>query len=146
MALCCCAFSTIFSTRTSAQSQAAKPDAQALSTLTVRMIGIRDSKGNLRVKLSRDSNVVEMREVEIDAKSLTAQVVFARLPQGVYAVSLFHDENLNGKLDSGFMRIPKEGYGFSNNPSKRFGLPKYEETTFVLSQPQSAIEIKLVYW
>jgi uncharacterized protein (DUF2141 family) len=73
-------------------------------------------------------------------------VVFVKLPQGVYAVSLFHDENRNGKLDSGVMRIPKEGYGFSNNPAKRFGPPKYEETTFVLSQPQYTTEIKLVYW
>ncbi len=146
MALGCCALSTIFATRTSAQTPATKPDTQVLSTLTVRMIGIRNSKGNLIVKLSRNSNVVEMREVEIDQKTLTAQAVFTRLPYGAYAVSLFHDENRNGKLDCSFLKIPTEGYGFSNNPAKRIGQPRYEETTFVLNQPQSAIEIKLVYW
>ena len=144
--LFCCALSTIFSMHAAAQTQAGESGAPATSTLTVRITGIRNAKGNLRVKLSRDSKVVEMRQVEIDAKTLTAQTVFARLPYGAYAVSLFHDENKNGELDSSFLRIPKEGYGFSNNPSKRLGAPKYEETTFMLSEPQSTTEIKLVYW
>ncbi len=141
-----CALSTIFPVRNAAQAQTPKCVTQAASTLTVRMTGIRNAKGNLHVKLSHDSKPVQMREVEIDAKTLTAQAVFDRLPYGVYAVSLFHDENKNGLLDSNFLRIPKEGYGFSNNPSKRFGLPKYEETTFMLCQPQYTTEIKLVYW
>jgi len=144
--LLCCVLSTIFSMRMLAQTQTPQFPAQATSTLTVRITGIRNPKGNLRVKLSRDANVVEVREVAIDPKTLTAQVVFAGLPQGVYAVWLFHDENLNGKLDSGFMGIPKEGYGFSNNPPKRLGAPKYAETALVLNQPQLTTEIKLIYW
>lgn len=142
--LLCCALSTMFSTRAAAQTQTAQLG--ATSTLTVRIAGIRNPKGNLIVKLSRDSNIVEMRKVEIDRKTLTAQVVYRKLPQGVYAVSLFHDENMNGKLDSSFMGIPKEGYGFSNNPPKRIGQPKYAETTFKLSQPEYTTEIELVYW
>jgi uncharacterized protein (DUF2141 family) len=144
--LLCCALSTTCTMRTAAQAQMPRPSPEATSTLTVRITGIRNANGNLQVKLSRDTNVVELRAVEIEAKTLTAQTVFARLPYGAYAVSLFHDENKNGKLDSNLLRIPKEGYGFSNNPSKRVGQPKYEETTFILNQPQQATEIKLVYW
>ena len=36
---------------------------------------------------------------------------------GNYAVQVMHDENDNNKLDTNFLGIPSEGYGFSNNPN-----------------------------
>jgi len=40
---------------------------------------------------------------------------------GKYAVSVFHDENSNGKLDTNFLGIPREGVGASNNAKGHFG-------------------------
>ena len=40
------------------------------------------------------------------------------LPAGNYAVQVMHDENENNKLDTNFMGMPIEGYGFSNNPRR----------------------------
>lgn len=54
-------------------------------------------------------------------------VMIKDLPPGKYAVSAFHDKNSNKKLDTGFFGIPKEGFGFSKNPSIHFGAPDYEE-------------------
>ncbi len=52
------------------------------------------------------------------------------LIEGVYAVAIFHDENLNSNLDTNFFGIPTEGYGFSNN-----GLfPIYNNSKFLLNQ------------
>jgi uncharacterized protein (DUF2141 family) len=128
------------------QSTPSPPPQEATSTLTVRIEGLRNAKGNIYLKLSRDSKAIETRKVEIDANTLTARTVFENLPRGAYAVSLIHDENRNEKLDTNFLGIPKEGYGFSNNPSKRMGMPKYDETTFALNQPQQAIQIHVIYW
>jgi uncharacterized protein (DUF2141 family) len=36
----------------------------------------------------------------------------------------FHDENSNGKMDTNFMGIPREGVGTSNNAKGHFGPPK----------------------
>lgn len=141
--LLCCALLTTTTSRGAAQAPAAP---QATSTLTVRITGIRNATGNLHVTLRRDANVVDERTVEIDAKSLTGQVIFEKLPQGTYAVSVIHDENMNGKLDFDSMGMPVEGYGFSNNPEKRMGPPNPEETTFPLKQAQVTTEIKLIYW
>jgi uncharacterized protein (DUF2141 family) len=116
------------------------------STLAVHIVGLRNATGNVRVKLMRDSNPVDSRVLQIDTKNLTADVVFDKLPQGVYSVSLIHDENMNGKLDSNVFGMPTEGYGFSNNPAKGFGPPKPELTTFPVKQPKCVIEIKLIYW
>jgi uncharacterized protein (DUF2141 family) len=142
--LLCCALLISFNGRLSAQSPAAPT--QSTSTLTVRVTGIRNTNGKIRLTLMRDSKFVEGREVEIDAATLSAKTVFANLPQGVYAVNLFHDENMNGKMDSNYFGMPEEGYGFSNNPAKRMGKPGFDETNFQLNQPECAIEIIMIYW
>ena len=49
------------------------------------------------------------------------------LPEGDYAVSVFLDENNNKKLDTNFMGIPKERFGFSKNPTVRFGAPSFSQ-------------------
>jgi uncharacterized protein (DUF2141 family) len=143
LSLLFCALLAMPSSRSAAQEPTAP---QAASTLTVRVTGIRNATGNLRVTLLRDANVIDVRTVEIDAKSLTGQAVFDKLPQGTYAVSVIHDENMNGKLDFDSMGMPVEGYGASNNPEKRMGPPNPAETIFSLKQPQVTTEIKLIYW
>ena len=39
---------------------------------------------------------------------------FPGIASGTYAVSVFHDENSNGKMDTNLMGIPREGVGASN--------------------------------
>jgi uncharacterized protein (DUF2141 family) len=120
--------------------------AQAVSKLTVHVTGIRNAKGNIRLVLFRDSNFVQEQEVEINAKTLTALAVFDKTPQGVYTVQLFHDENLNGKMDTNLFGMPVEGYGMSNNPKKRMSKPGFAQTNFQVNEFACAIEIKMIYW
>ena len=54
------------------------------------------------------------------------------LPAGQYAVGIFHDVNLNNKMDNNFLGLPKEQYGFSNNTRGLFGPPSFEDTAFEL--------------
>ncbi|NTW64424.1 MAG: DUF2141 domain-containing protein, partial [Chlorobiaceae bacterium] len=46
-------------------------------------------------------------------------VTFDNIPYGTYAISVFHDENSNEKLDTMIFGIPKEGVGVSNNPKMK---------------------------
>ena len=64
------------------------------------------------------------------------------LPAGTYAVQVMHDANGNDKLDTNFMGIPVEGYGFSNNPT---GLRKatFDEARFTIDDSPKAIVIRL---
>jgi len=71
--------------------------------------------------------------------------VFPALPDGVYAVSVFHDENMNERLDKNFMGVPKESYGASNNPKKKMGPPNFDEAKFQLSGTEQSVEIKLMH-
>lgn len=45
------------------------------------------------------------------------------LPPDIYAMGIFHDVNLNNKMDDNFFGVPQEQYGFSNNASVLFGPP-----------------------
>jgi uncharacterized protein (DUF2141 family) len=129
-----------------AQGTPTTTSTQATATLTVQITGLRNGKGIVSLTLYRDSKPVETRNVAIDAGTLSARTEFEKIPQGVYAVYVFHDENMNGKLDTNFMRMPLEGYGMSNNPRKRMGKPGFDETNFPVNQPECSIEIKMVYW
>ena len=54
------------------------------------------------------------------------------LPAGTYAIGIFHDVNLNNKMDNNLFGIPKEQFGFSNNARALFGPPKFEAAAFEL--------------
>ena len=54
------------------------------------------------------------------------------IPPGTYAIGVYIDENDNEKLDTNFLGIPKEQYGFSNN-ARAFGIPKFEAASFSLN-------------
>ena len=54
------------------------------------------------------------------------------LPPGTYAIGIFHDVNLNNKMDNNFLGIPVEQFGFSNNARALFGPPDFEDAAFVL--------------
>jgi uncharacterized protein (DUF2141 family) len=119
----------------------------AKCTLKVKVTGIHDTDGNVKLTLRSDPNtVVQSREVEIDGKTMTATAEFENLAPGTYGVSALHDENKNGKLDFNEVGMPVEGYGHSNNPAKRMGPPSFDETKFALSEPTTSIEIQLIYW
>jgi uncharacterized protein (DUF2141 family) len=54
------------------------------------------------------------------------------LPPGTYAIGIFHDVNLNNKMDNNFLGIPAEQFGFSNNARALFGPPDFDDAAFLL--------------
>ena len=59
-------------------------------------------------------------------------LVYRNLPAGRYAVSLFHDENGNTRLDANPAGIPTERYGFSRDARGRMGPPAFAEAAIDL--------------
>lgn len=76
-------------------------------------------------------------------KNNACRVVFKDIPNGTYAISLFHDENQNGKMDTNFIGIPKEDYGCSNNAKGFMGPPKWEDAKFKIHNESITQHIKL---
>jgi uncharacterized protein (DUF2141 family) len=70
---------------------------------------------------------------------------FENIPSGTYAVSVFHDENSNGKLDTNFLGIPREGVGASNNAKGHMGPPRFSAAEFRHSASLTALKITVNY-
>ena len=70
---------------------------------------------------------------------------FSGVPPDTYAVSVFHDENSNGKLDTNFMGIPREGVGASNDAKGHLGPPKFDAAAFHFSGGRMTLRIKINY-
>jgi len=127
---------------------------QDKSTLTIHIVGFRSAKGRINIALFRNAvgfpsdpaSAAASQRLEINPQTMSATAVFKDLPQGVYAVSVFHDENLTGKMEFDAQGIPRNGYGFSNNPDTSFGPPAPDQAKFTVDQAETTIEIKLVYW
>jgi uncharacterized protein (DUF2141 family) len=58
------------------------------------------------------------------------------LPEGRYAIKLFLDLNGNGEVDTNFLGIPKEPYGFSNNAKGTLGPPSFDAAAFTIEGPR----------
>ena len=63
----------------------------------------------------------------VEAGSVTYRYEVA---PGTYAIGIFHDANLNNRLDNYFFGVPKEQYGFSNNARGFMGPPSFEAASF----------------
>lgn len=63
----------------------------------------------------------------VEAGSVTYRYEVA---PGTYAIGIFHDVNLNNRLDNYFFGVPKEQYGFSNDARGFMGPPSFEAAAF----------------
>ena len=70
---------------------------------------------------------------------------FAPVNPGDYAISVFQDENSNGKLDRNFVGMPKEGVGASNDAKGSFGPPKFVDARFSYKGGTQELTIHMQY-
>jgi len=66
----------------------------------------------------------------IKIRKTQARCDFEDVPPGTYALAVIHDENMNGKLETNWLGIPKEGYGFSNDAKGILGAPSFAAASF----------------
>lgn len=64
----------------------------------------------------------------VRARTGEVTVSLPGLAKGRYAVAVFHDENKNGVVDTNWLGLPKEGFGFSRLSPLR--VPRFDEVSF----------------
>jgi uncharacterized protein (DUF2141 family) len=82
--------------------------------------------------------VIKIRHAE-------ARCDFLDIPPGTYALAVIHDENMNGKLDTNWLGIPTEGYGFSNKAKAGLGPPSFSAASFTYDGQDMELTISLHY-
>ena len=107
-------------------------------TVEVSVTGLRSEKGQILVCLttnrkafpdcSKDAGSVRMAVKAADAGNFAVHAPAA----GTYAIVLVHDENGNNKLDKAIF-LPREGFGFSRNPTITVGPPSFKSASFTVA-------------
>jgi uncharacterized protein (DUF2141 family) len=119
--------------------------------IEVKITGFRNSSGKAGVTLFSSEKGFPMKgelaceKLFADIEQSSCAVVLSNIPYGKYAVSVFHDENSNGKLDTNMIGMPREGVGASNNAKGKFGPPKFKDASFTLDSHKKQLSITMEY-
>jgi len=81
----------------------------------------------------------------IKIRDTQARCDFEEIAPGTYALAVIHDENMNGKLDTDWLGIPTEGYGFSNDATAALGAPSFSAASFPYDGRTLDLTISLNY-
>ena len=112
------------------------------------MTGLRSAKGVLQLCLTADaSDFPDCRKGEGIKRTFSAaspNIRFEGLAPGTYAVAIIHDANANAKLDT-TLGIPREGFGFSRNPTIGFGPPRFTAAQFAVGPGGEVQQIRMRY-
>ena len=120
-------------------------------TLIVNVAGFKNNQGRASIALFNNADAFPksldkaVKVIFAAIKNNKASASFENLSPGEYAVSVFHDENSNGKIDGNLFGIPKEGVGASNDARGHFGPPKYKDAKFAFNGTAQTINITIIY-
>jgi uncharacterized protein (DUF2141 family) len=122
----------------------------AAADLTVTVEGLASGKGKVSIGLYTKSPTwtedKPASETDVPAAQGHVSYVFKNVPPGRYAISGFHDENNNGKMDSNFIGIPKEGFFFSNDVKPGMSAPTFESCAFNVADKPVAVTMHIQHW
>lgn len=117
--------------------------------ITISIDNIRNDKGLIYFALYNcpddyNNEANHKRSGSVRPEKGSVSFTLYNLPKGVYGMSVLHDENMNKKMDFNLLGIPKEGFGFSENPGLRVGAPNFDAIKFELKE-NTSININLRY-
>jgi uncharacterized protein (DUF2141 family) len=144
------AFAFAFAVAASLVTTSVHADPPTTATLTMRL-ALRNGSGQVGCLLFQsakgfptDPNSALQRKWCSIANSESV-CPFDPIPAGTYAVACFHDENKNGKLDTGLFGIPTEGTVASNDAKGRFGPPSFDAAKFQFAASPIELRLKVNY-
>jgi uncharacterized protein (DUF2141 family) len=87
----------------------------------------------------------DAQTISVPILNRTATCDFPVSTRGAYAAVVFHDENADGRFNTNWLGLPKEGYGFSNDASISWRPPNFDEAAFKFDGGTKRITIHLKY-
>lgn len=123
-----------------------------LGKISIEIANIRSEKGLIRLALydhkdqfpNDPSRFYDFEKTFKQDGSMYLELV--DIPQGIYVISVLDDEDENDKMKFNLLRMPREGYGFSNNIKPRHKSPPYEECSFQIDKEIVYLKIEIQYF
>lgn len=122
---------------------------QAQTTLEIDIHGLRNDRGVVHLCATKKREHfpdcrADPQAYRQSVPATSHQFRLTGIDPGRYAVSIFHDQNSNAKLDT-FLGVPREGFGFSRNPVIRFGAPKFDSVGIELVPGFTRTVVRMQY-
>lgn len=123
--------------------------------LELQVDGIQSSEGRLLVLVfasgegfpdNDQAAVAQMTQslAEAQPEEGTLRLQLPDQDAGSYAVTVLHDANGNGKMDTNALGIPQEGYGVSNGAKRAMAPPRFDDAV-VDWAPGQALTVTVSY-
>ncbi len=115
--------------------------------LTVHVTGVSDAGGQLYVSVQRADQFMRQEGVagQIVPTPAAGDHSFSYdVPEGEYAVTIWHDDNGNGAFDMGADRMPEDGWAMVNGSQLR-GEPAFDQVKTVVGADGTSITLPMIY-
>tara|TARA_B100000686_G_C16711457_1_gene929402 strand:+ start:1117 stop:1527 length:411 start_codon:yes stop_codon:yes gene_type:complete len=117
--------------------------AKAFTHGTIIIGQVEHNNGYIDVKIYADKETFLKEELAVESirkKATKGQTIvpLSKIHEGIFAVVVYHDEDNDGKLKTGFFWRPKEGFAFSNNYMPK-GPPKFNKAKIFLKHGEPII-------
>ena len=110
-------------------------------SLTIKVKNLRSNDGLVGIDFF-DENQAKIKGEYIPIKNNVAIITYDKLNKGKYGVRVYHDENKNDKMDFNWLKLPKEGFGYTGE--QQLKPPKTEDMLFLLDKDKT-VEIGMMY-
>ncbi len=119
--------------------------------LYVTVTGIRAAQGLVAVTLyADDSRRFLARKGSLYVGRVPASAPSTRMcihvpGPGIYALAVYHDADSSRKINRSALGLPREGFGFSNNPPTLLGIPSFAKVRLAVPRDGTETSVRLRY-
>ena len=115
--------------------QAQEPTPAA--TLVIQVHAVSPAGGTLRLGLYDEARYPDDRSTPVASADVTAEmglttVTLTNVPPGTYAIETFQDINNNNKMDTSWLGLPQEPFGFSRDARPHLSKPDFAKVKFTV--------------
>lgn len=129
-----------------ALSLVAAVPAQA-SSLTVDLDGVRGTGGTLFVSVQTRAEFMQRRGTAgsvVSSPQAGAHQFSFQVPAGDYAISVWHDDNGNGRFDKNDSHVPLDGWAMTNGDQLR-GEPSFDQVRMQIGETPARVRLSMTY-
>jgi uncharacterized protein (DUF2141 family) len=123
-----------------------QPVATGTATVTVTLGGVAGQNGALMGAICNKNSFLKACQYFAVQPAAAGNVLkFPGVTPGSYAVMVYHDENMNGRLDKSANGMPQEGWGFSRNARGHYGPPTFDDARIDIKAGNNDVALDMVY-
>jgi uncharacterized protein (DUF2141 family) len=117
------------------------------ATLVIHVQNVSPKGGILRLGLYAEANYDKdgdrVADADVTAQSPQTTITLIDIAPGTYAIQAFQDFNANGKMDSSWIGLPQEPYGFSRDARPVLSKPGFDKTRIEIRDGMNVQTLRL---